>query len=204
MILQTFTALPSFYLPRHEFVLMTRSYLLLTALLLALNCSANFADDKPHSATLKMTDWAGVQELVRRHRGRVVVVNIWTTTCASCVKELPRFAALQKKCGRERLRCITVNCDYDGIEGKPPKFYEKDVRATLSKHGSGSENLMLKTAFIDFLDEVKLSSTPAFYVYNAKGELLRRFDNDNAKSVDDEFQFRDVEALVRKLVKQKS
>jgi thiol-disulfide isomerase/thioredoxin len=149
---------------------------------------------------LSIASWEDVQARVRRHTGRVVAVNIWTTTCPACVEEFPGYVELQEKYG-DKLVCIAVNCDYDGIKSKPPEYYRDRVTAALRElQAGGLENVLLNIPLIDFLDQIDLSSSPAIYVYDHRGELARRFDNDNIQSVDDEFTLEQVDALIAKLV----
>lgn len=156
---------------------------------------------RPPRVTLLETDWAGVQTLVASHVGKVVVVNIWTTTCPACIAELPRFVALQQRFGPEQVACISVNCDYDGVPDKPPAFYRPRVREMLQNNGAEMPNVLLTTSLLEFLEEAELASTPAVYVYNAQGKLERRFDNDHALREEDEFRMVDVERLVERLVR---
>ncbi len=156
-----------------------------------------------NAVSLRVSSWNGVQKLVRSHKGKLVVVNIWTTTCAVCVEELPKFVRLQKEYGKKKLACISVNCDYDGIKDKPPKFYRQDVVALLKKNGATFENLMLNIAFIDFLEQIDLGSTPSLLVYGRDGKLVKRFDNDDAEKIEDEFSIKDVKQLIEKLLEQR-
>ena len=149
---------------------------------------------------LSIASWEDVQARVRRHTGRVVAVNIWTTTCPACVEEFPGYVELQEKYG-DKLVCIAVNCDYDGIKSKPPEYYRDRVEASLREHKAGGlENVLLNVPLIDFLDQIDLSSSPAIYVYNPRGELAKRFDNDNIQSLEEEFTLDQVDALISKLV----
>jgi thiol-disulfide isomerase/thioredoxin len=163
--------------------------------------------EKPSKAAtvqLQIVDWKGVEKLVASQKGKVVVVDIWTTTCSTCVEEFPKLVALQKKYGRDRLACISLACDYDGIKGKPPKYYAKGVLKFLKKQNATFDNVLLTVPFIDFLDQIDLSSTPALLVYGKDGKLVKRFDNDNVnvKKIADEFTFDEVESLVKRLIAQ--
>jgi len=162
-----------------------------------------FEKDRPSKVMLKIENWQEVQKRVATHKGKVVVVDIWTTTCLSCVEEFPKFVALQKKYGKDKVVCISVNCDYDGIESKPPKYYREDVLKFLRKKHATFENVMLDLSFIAFLDKVKLESTPAILVYGPAAKLVKRFDNDDAKSEKDEYSMKDVQALIERLLKNK-
>jgi thiol-disulfide isomerase/thioredoxin len=148
---------------------------------------------------LVTTDWAGVQKIVEEHRGKLVVVDIWTTTCATCVSEFPSFVDLRETFG-DRIALVAVNCDYDGIAGKPPAHYADKVRTFLTKQDATFDNVLLSTPFIDFLEAANLGTTPAVYVYGRDGKLLKRFDNDDAQ-VAEEFDIDDVAAFLKSKLK---
>lgn len=163
----------------------------------------SMAFEKNHSSnvTLKIKNWKEVQKLIATHKGKVVVVDIWTTTCLTCVEEFPKFVALQKKYGKDKVVLISLNCDYDGIESKPPKYYREKVLKFLKKNNASFGNVMLNVPFIDFLDKIELSSTPAILVYGPDAKLAKRFDSDEAKSEKDEYSMKDVQALIERLLK---
>jgi len=170
--------------------------------LLSRGDSASVRATAPSSVTVQVRDWKGVQELIRRHRGRVVVLNIWTTTCERCIEEFPQFVQLQETYQADRLACISINCDYDGITGKPPAYYRDDVLGFLKKSRATFQNVMLKIPFLDFLNQIELASTPAVLVYGRDGELVHRFDNDNWRSESDEFTMQQIQTLIDRLIKQ--
>ena len=181
----------------------------LTLILLVAVADTTLADKKKTKDTpakkvsVQVKSWKEVEKLVQQQKKKVVVLNIWTSTCGTCKDEFPHFVKLQKQFGTKKLACISVNCDYDGIEGKPPKFYEPTVVKFLKEQKATFTNVMLDRAFLDFLEDVELSTTPAFYVYSSDGKLAKRFDNDDVEKIEDEFKFSDVQELVAKLVKTK-
>ena len=178
---------------------MRLTILLCIAATFVTQCAAAKPEKKTPKLDIQVTDWKGVQKLVQQNKKKVVVLNIWTTTCGMCIEEFPKFVELQKSIGSKKLTCIAVNCDYDGIEAKPPKYYEPDVRKFLTKQRANFTHVMLNRAFIDFLEDVDLATTPAFYVYSAGGKLAKRFDNDDVEKIEDEFKFEDVQNLVTQL-----
>jgi thiol-disulfide isomerase/thioredoxin len=177
----------------------------LICLMMVLSTHQSMAFEKKQSSEvlLEINNWQGVQKLVAAHKGKVVVIDIWTTTCLTCVEEFPKFVALQKKYGKDKVVCISVNCDYDGIESKPPKYYRKKVQKILKKNHASFENVMLNVSFLEFLDAIKLESTPAILVYGPDVILAKRFDNDDSKSEKDDYSMKDVEALIEQLLKMK-
>jgi thiol-disulfide isomerase/thioredoxin len=46
-------------------------------------------------------------------RGKVVLVNLWATWCAPCVKEMPTLAALQQKYGGDDFVVAAISVDRD-------------------------------------------------------------------------------------------
>ena len=46
-------------------------------------------------------------------RGEVVLVDFWATWCEPCKVSLPRYAALQRKYGKDGLHIITISVDED-------------------------------------------------------------------------------------------
>lgn len=51
---------------------------------------------------------------MRDQRGKVVVMNFWTTTCQPCVEEMPSLVSLARMLeGREDVELVTVSVDRD-------------------------------------------------------------------------------------------
>jgi thiol-disulfide isomerase/thioredoxin len=54
---------------------------------------------------------AEFRRVLAHHRGSVVLVNLWATWCAPCLKELPELAKLQEAHGKQGLKIVTVSMD---------------------------------------------------------------------------------------------
>ena len=52
-----------------------------------------------------------ITETVAAHKGKVVVVDVWSTTCIPCMKEFPHLVALHKQHGADKLACLSVSTD---------------------------------------------------------------------------------------------
>jgi len=86
----------------------------------------------PGGATLKLSDL----------KGQVVVVNLWATWCAPCVKEMPTLARLQGAYAGQPLQVLAISLDKGQpdidkakafIADKPPlKFYHGDYSLAFS------------------------------------------------------------------------
>lgn len=162
--------------------------------------AAEPAPAKQEGATIQVLDWKQTQDLIARHKGEVVLVDIWTSTCPACIEKFPEFVSLQQKHRAAGLACISVNCDYDGVPDKPPEHYRPNVEKFLQEQQAEFDNVLLSVPFVDFLELIDLASTPAYLLYDAEGKLVRRFDNDEALKEEDEFTMAQIAAAVEKLL----
>ncbi len=125
-------------------------------------------------------NWSVLQSLVSDQKGKIVVVDVWSTACEPCMKEFPHLIRLQTKYPDDVV-AISFDIDYAGIKNKPPAYYRERVLKFL---GSQSESKVLHrmcdTAAEDLFTEIKLDSIPAVYVYGRDGTLAKRFDGSNS------------------------
>lgn len=162
--------------------------------------------DAPSGVAVRIASWKDAQARIAAYRGKVVVLDVWTTTCGDCVKQFPDFVGLHRKYGDRKngsssVACISFNCDYDGIASKPPEYYRPQVLRFLEKHGARFENLMSNVSLADLLED-GVAEMPAVYVYGRDGKLAKRFDNEKARSAKDTFTYADVTRVVEELLKE--
>ena len=55
---------------------------------------ANPAPVDEEAISLKILDFAGLERLIADKRGKVVVVDAWSTACPPCVHDFPQLVAL--------------------------------------------------------------------------------------------------------------
>lgn len=164
-------------------------------------------EDKPSPSatgkvTLQILDWKQTQALVASHKGKVVVLDAWSTSCDPCVREFPNLVKLHRDYGKD-VACISMSCDYAGIKKKPPQFYHAPVLKFLEQQKATFDNVLSNVPSDELFEEMKLASIPAVYVYGRDGKLLKRFDNEQIKSDADEFTYKDVLKLVQETLSQK-
>jgi hypothetical protein len=119
------------------------------------------------------------------------------------MKEFPNLVKLHQKYGGKDVICMSLSCDYAGIKSKPPEFYRERVENFLLKQGAEFENLLSSVPSEDLFEKMGLSSIPAVYVYGRDGKLVKRFDNEEAKTEEDNFTYADVTKLVEQLAVKK-
>jgi thiol-disulfide isomerase/thioredoxin len=158
------------------------------------------AGEKP-KVSLEIVSWDETQKLVAAHKGKVVVLDAWSTSCQPCMKEFPNLVKLHQKYGGKGVACLSLSCDYQGIKNKPPEYYRERVMKFLDKQGAGFQNLLANEPAEELYEKMELASIPAVFVYGRDGKLVKRFDNEQAKTEDDNFTYEDVNKLVEELLK---
>ncbi|MEZ6123809.1 MAG: TlpA disulfide reductase family protein [Planctomycetaceae bacterium] len=177
-------------------------------LLIALSVTPGFADEQagtdaaPPLPELREGSWDDIQKLIAEHRGRVVVVDVWSTACLPCMREFPHLVSLQKLYG-DRIVCVSLNLDYAGIKSKPPEYYRPRVEKFLVQQKAMLRNFLCTTAADQFFESSQLNSIPAVYVYGPDGRLAKRFDDTLLKpDQEDAFTYEaDINPFVATLLK---
>lgn len=153
--------------------------------------------------TVKLDEgsWADLKKFVAKQKGKVVVVDLWSTSCMPCMKEFPHLVELSVKHPR-KLVCVSFSCDFYGVAAKPPSYYRPRVEKFLKSKKATFKNYLSTTPSDDLFDEIKLASIPAVLVFGPDGKLAKRFDNDELEDDDDPFSYKKhINPLVEKLAK---
>jgi thiol-disulfide isomerase/thioredoxin len=83
--------------------------------------------DPPRPApAAAFTDGSGQQRTIADFRGRVVLLNLWATWCAPCIKEMPSLDRLQAQLGGPDFTVLALSQDRKGAEVVKP-FYDKEA-----------------------------------------------------------------------------
>jgi len=102
-----------------------------------------------------------------RAEGRPVLVNLWATWCAPCVRELPTLDRLQAEMGR-RLLVVPVSQDMEGWRAVSPAF-------TAERYPHLSTRVDSAMAFGSALG---LRALPVTILYDANGREVWRYLGD--------------------------
>jgi thiol-disulfide isomerase/thioredoxin len=178
----------------------------LAACLLVALAGAEVKDDAPApptgpeanaDITVQVVDYDGVMEVVASHKGKVVVMDAWSTWCEPCVKEFPGLVELHKKYGADKVACVSLSFDFSGDEDEKPEDYTADVLAFLKEQGATFDNLLASDPD-DLYDRMRFPSVPAVFVFDVNGKLAQRVDNSKRGSTP--FTYADVEKVVAGLL----
>jgi hypothetical protein len=113
---------------------------------------------------------------------------------------------LHKQYGPDRIACISLSFDFEGIGSSEAQKAEMDgakrrVLAFLREQNATFDNVLSADDSDALYRKLRLASVPAVFVYDQRGHLVKRFDNEQAKTKEDAFTYADVGRLVEELLK---
>lgn len=97
--------------------------------------------------------------------GKVMLVNFWATSCATCVKEMPQVVATHNKFKDRGFDTVAVAMSYD-----PPAFVAKFAETRGLPFGVAIDNTgKVAQAF------GQVQMTPTTFLINKRGEIVKRY-----------------------------
>ena len=98
------------------------------------------------------------------YRGKVVLVNIWATWCASCVDEMPSMERLYQKLNGEDFEILAVSIDSLGVKVVAPfmKKYKLTFPALIDSSGTIGAGY-------------RTTGVPESFIIDKNGILVKKF-----------------------------
>lgn len=90
-------------------------------------CAISYAQDE----SLKEVNMLALYEIIDANEGKVVVVNLWSTKCKGCIRELPTLIGLRDKYSEEDVKIIGVSFDRDGLKILPRFIIENNINYSI-------------------------------------------------------------------------
>lgn len=145
--------------------------------------------------TVPAVDHAGLNEVLAKHKGKIVLVDYWATWCAPCRKKFPHTVALAKEHKADGLTVIGVSLDDEDAH--------EDVVKFLTEQQATFDNLRSKTgasdeSFESF--EIPNGALPCLRLFDREGQVLKTFaiDPDAEKQFTDDDVAEAVKAALAK------
>jgi len=98
-------------------------------------------------------------------RGKVVLVNFWSTVCTTCVHEMPQIVATHQKFKARGFETLAVAMSFD-----PPAYVISFAEQRKLPFGVAIDNT---GAIAKSFDQVQV--TPTTVLINKRGEIVKRF-----------------------------
>jgi len=140
-----------------------RSFAAFVVLLAGIRSPSMSAPAPAGDDSVRVVGIADVQEFIGRHRGEVIVINVWATWCVPCVEEMPDLVTLSRE---DHVRVVGISIDDpEEIHSKVVPFLRKHAvpYPVFVKAAGGDE------AFINALNKDWTGAVPATFLYDTAG-----------------------------------
>lgn len=132
---------------------------------------------------LEMVEPDGLDALVARNEGKVVLFDFWATWCVPCVTQFPHTVELSKQYPEDLVvYAVSMNDTDEETLADIKEFYADhgpgNVRTLVSSEGGADE------AYTGF--EITEGALPHYKVYGRDGKLVRSFGGDINNPLDPE------------------
>jgi thiol-disulfide isomerase/thioredoxin len=107
-------------------------------------------------------------------RGKVVLINFWTTWCTACVAEIPELIELRKQCG-DNVAILGISLDSlaDGAAGQSEAALHEKVERTAKARGINYPILLDEKDHVG--SRFNGGELPTTVIVDAQGNIRRRF-----------------------------
>ena len=142
---------------------------------------------------LVVIDRQGYDQVLAKHRGKVILVDFWATWCHPCVRQFPHTVEMSRKFEDRGLAVVSVSLDNPDQSEKTRQFLQAigaSFDNLLSKYGVSQESM---TSF-----DVEGGTIPHYKLYDRKGNLRASFSTD--PQADQQFTPEDIERRVVELL----
>ncbi|MGZ0169228.1 MAG: TlpA disulfide reductase family protein [Planctomycetales bacterium] len=157
--------------------------------------------DSAVAVELKIATFEELQASITSSKGKIVVVDYWSTSCPPCMTEFPDLIAIHNEIPHDQVRCVSASLDYDGLPDYPIEDCRKSALEFLERTKSTLDNFILSDESLTVMDDkLKIASIPAVFVFDADGKLARQFDESSGESFTYE---KDITPFVNSLVSQR-
>ena len=111
--------------------------------------------------------------------GKVVLLNLWATWCAPCLREMPSLDRLQAEMGSDKFMVLALSIDREGLEVVTPFFKQlglKSLAVFLDPKGKATKSFGIR-------------GLPTSYIIDHRGRIAgelmgpAEWDTDEAKAL---------------------
>lgn len=141
----------------------------------------------PSDVKLELVKYDGLTAAVRKQRGKVVVVDFWGDFCLHCKREFPKLVELDRKYRDRGMVAMSVALDESNLPAR------QRVQTFLEQKRATFANYLLDERTGFWQDKLKVDGPPLVFVFNRRGELTKKF-------VDEEVNYAAIEQLVARLL----
>ena len=125
----------------------------------------------PPQPLTTQANWDEIQTIVTQSKGKVVVVDIWSTYCAPCMQEFPHLLALQKE-HPQNVICLSFNINFSGLPNQTAETDLPLIHQFLERQTSQVINFVSTQTDEEIYAQLEIVAIPAIVVFNQRGERV--------------------------------
>jgi thiol-disulfide isomerase/thioredoxin len=144
--------------------------------------------------TLKTVNYQEMGQIIRGHKGKVVIVDFWRYDCAPCKKGYPHLVELHKNHAADGLVIISVHLDTPIDKDLGRAKVEEKAREFLGRVGATFTNLLLDEPSDVWTKKLDINAVPCVFVFNRDNRWEAKF-TDAGEAAEN------LDKLVEKLLK---
>lgn len=146
---------------------MIKRYMAGAVLVLMAACGQKIKDD---GIDFTIVDLEGQSQTFSQFRGKTVLLNVWATWCAPCIKEIPDLQDLHSNLQEQRVVILGVLLDSKSPEAAKP-MVEKLAISYPTWYGDD-----------DFARQFQIAVFPTTFIIDSTGKVVGRFDHAMGKA----------------------
>lgn len=109
--------------------------------------------------SVKEISASDLHEIMTENKGKVVIVNFWSTKCEGCVKEISEFIKLRERFSSDEVEIIGVSFDLNGSEILSEFIQENGI----------NYSIYCAVDSYDIINEYEIISIPLTVIYDKSG-----------------------------------
>ena len=105
-----------------------------------------------------------LENLISKHKGKLIIFDFWATWCAPCREEMPYFKKLIQKYPEDKVVFLSISVE------RETQVWQKFVMADNFK--INNNYLMVDQAKSLFINQYEINSIPRYIVIDQKGKII--------------------------------
>src|SRR5262245_31153844 len=133
------------------------------------------ANATPHAqeskdVDVKVAKYQALTDTIKQLKGKVIIVDCWSLTCPSCIKEFPHLVEMHRKYGKDGVVAISVDVDDPAEEDAKDK-----VLTFLTKQKAAFPNFILDEKPEIWQEKFDSATLPIVFVFDRDGKIADKF-----------------------------
>ena len=140
--------------------------------------AAEVGASTPSEIDVQILDFEGFQKLRESKKGKVVVVDCWSTWCVPCMKEFHHLVEIHNQYGADKVACMSLSFDFDGLGDSKPDDKREKVLEFLVAQKASFDNVLSSTPDEELYRSLEIGSIPAIFVFDAEGNQVQKIEGE--------------------------